>query len=83
MALTVNSFNSLPFEDRGAIIFTRDCFVNSVKYYGNTVGLHQIEDFYVQVFYDSETNEILEIEAFETRDKALDKFAVSINLEEL
>ena len=76
-------FNSLSFEEKGAMIFSKDCFVASVEYYGKTHGLYQIENFYVEVVYDEDPNEIISIEAFETKDKKLDKYSNTVSLDNL
>ena len=54
-------FDELPNYRKAEIIFGQANYLNSIKYYGQTVMLYQLGKHLFEVFYNQEENEINEI----------------------
>ena len=73
--MNIQTFNNLDITLKGAITFGEDStFLGIRMYYGQKLVLYSYEDFFIEVYYDVETNEINKIEAFDKEDIRLDRY---------
>jgi len=70
--MTIEQFNHLPFGKRGQLLYTGDYkhLTERVVYGKYIVQLHQMKDFYVEVYYNVTTNEIEDVKAISDEEAA-------------
>ncbi len=71
-------FGSLSLNERADLIWDKGIYIESIKYYGNSVSLCALDSEYVEVYYNPFLNEIVKIEM--TNDGSLKKFVAGIKI---
>jgi hypothetical protein len=73
--MNLKTFNSLSIDQKGSIVFGSDAsFLGVREYYGQKLVLYDCGDYFVETYYDPESNEITKIEGFTLDDKRLDRY---------
>ncbi len=83
--MDIYTFLSLPAEEQAKAVFNESS-LSFRKFDSFDVMLHTVGDFYVEVFYNTKTNEIIEMRPFQSRRLLvpyLDNFQIPDNLEDL
>jgi hypothetical protein len=75
----MDDFENLPIDLRAQIVWKRGKFVDHIFYYNQRVNLYSIDEYFVEVFYNGEKNEIERV-AIAT-DQDLKKYIAQIKLE--
>ena len=55
-------FNKLSLDDKGTLVFNEGKFLSTRKYYQQTIVLYSYNDFFIEVFYNSNINLIANIQ---------------------
>jgi hypothetical protein len=77
----MDDFENLPIDLRAQIVWTRGKFVDHIIYYNQKVNLYSIDEFFIEIFYDGEKNEISRISL--VTDQGITKYISNINLDSL
>lgn len=56
-----DKFNSLTLAERAEVVFQKDSFVDTREYYNQIINLYLVHGFYVEVWYNSTENKIVDI----------------------
>jgi hypothetical protein len=74
----VDDFDTLPIDLRAQIVWTRGRYVETIVYYNQRVNLYSIDEYFVEVFYNGEKNEVERITI--ATDQDIKKYIMNINL---
>lgn len=80
--LGIYEFVRMKDDERANYLWDNGSFVTSIKEGGFKLILYVLSDFYVEVKYDTSTNEIIELKPFRTA-KKLESYLEKLNLNEL
>ena len=73
--MNLQVFNNLDITAKGEITFGEgSTFLGFRIYYGQKLVLYSYDDFFIEVYYDTETSEINKIDAFDNEDIRLDRY---------
>lgn len=57
----MRSFNSMTLDEKAELLWSTGKFLESIYYYGNTVSLYAIDNKFIEVYYDQDSNHIGQI----------------------
>ncbi len=77
------SFRSINLETRADFVFGYGEYISSIDYYGRKVDLYVVGKFYVEAFYNIETEELEDIAILESSEKRLQLYSKSVDIEDL
>lgn len=66
--MTIEDFNFLNLNEQGDIVFKGDFLVERIEG-GCRIALYRVKGFYVEVYYDTDRNEIERVEAFKSNER--------------
>ena len=72
-------FNSLSLDEKADLVFQKDSFVDTRGYYGQTISLHLVNGFYVEVWYLPNENRIVDISLPTSNQLSLYKTPLNLN----
>jgi hypothetical protein len=76
--MSETEYGSLAFDERAAILFDIGTYLEDVDYYNQTVVLYSVYSFFVEVYYSSESNEIVKMDV--AGEEALQKYLGRIDV---
>jgi hypothetical protein len=76
-----STFNDLPIEFLASMVYQNGKFIKAVTWSGQTVCLYSLHNKFIEVWYDSNDNEINHITL--SIGDSLDKFLIDIQLPKL
>ena len=74
------SFNSINLYTKADYLFNYGEYVSSIEYYGNNVDLYIIEGFYVEAFYNAQSQELEQIEILDPEERRLQLYSVGVDI---
>lgn len=81
--MNYNTFSKLDLHGRAGLVFSEGDFISSIKYYAFNISLYILEDTYIEVFYNSDSNEIEDIEILDPEEKRLNLYAIGVDIKDL
>ena len=79
MKPTLYEFNVLSDNEKADIVWKHGKFLTNRVVEGNAINLYTLNDFYVEIWYDQSSNEIIKIRSF-TSTNPLDPYLDDIRL---
>lgn len=77
------SFNSVNLNTKAAFVFGYGDYISSIEYYGRKVDLYIVGAFYVEAFYNGETQELEQIEILEPDQRRLQLYSRDVDINSL
>lgn len=78
MNMSKPKFDTLTFQEKAQLVFFESGkFISSRDYYNQKLVLYDLGEFFADVWYESESNQIFKIEAIEPGDKRIDRYIES------
>ena len=77
--MTLYEFNALSFEDKQKTVWDIGIFLDNHITKDVRINCYAIDRFFVEVFYDGDTNKITKVSAFKSGDN-LDKYSKNISV---
>lgn len=74
-------FENLTLDAKAEYLWNNASFVSSINYYGQTVSLYSLKNFFVEVFIELDSNSITAIESLNLEEPRLKLYLNNINLE--
>lgn len=77
------SFNSIDLDTKAQFVFNYGEYISSIEYYGRKVDLYIVGAFYVEAFYNAESQELEEIEILEPNERRLQLYSIDVDINSL
>lgn len=76
-------FSKSDLHGRAAIVFCDGDYISSIKEYAFKISLFVVDDTYVEVFYNTHTNQLEDIAILEPDESRLQKYATGVDITDL
>jgi len=77
--MTLYEFNALTFEEKLTLVFDIGVFLDNYVSVKERINCYAIDKFFVEVYYDSKKNAIVDIQSFKCGD-SLNKYSTKFKL---
>jgi hypothetical protein len=77
------SFNKVNLETKAHFVFNYGEYISSIEYYGRKVDLYVVGAFYVEAFYNAETQDLEQIEILDSEERRLQLYSVGVDIKSL
>lgn len=79
----MREFSNFSLQEKAGIVFTNGDFISAIKYYDFNVCLYISSKTYIEVFYNSQTNEIEDIAILAPEESRLQLYSANVDLKDL
>lgn len=77
------SFNSIDLDTKAHFVFNYGEYISSIEYYGRKVDLYIVGAFYVEAFYNGESQELEQIEILDSEERRLQLYSIGVDIKNL
>lgn len=77
------SFNFIDLETKAQFVFGYGEYISTIEYYGQKVDLYIVGSFYVEAFFNGQTDDLEQIQILEPEERRLQLYSKDVDINSL